>query len=108
MKRVTPTRKHNEWRNKAHRGRHLHTVPNEWLVRGELFRETEGFMVAILDQVINYLKPIIKEANIHDDRCKICESKPETITYIISGYSALTKTTISKGIIKYQRLFVKV
>jgi len=66
--------KHQEWRNKELHGRHPHELDqnhvdraasNAWLKCGDLMPETEGFMLAIQDQVVNtrnYLKYIIKEA----------------------------------------------
>jgi hypothetical protein len=44
-------------------------VLNKWLDQGELFRETEAYMVAIQDGVIptrNYQKCIMKTTNIKD------------------------------------------
>ncbi|KAI5731918.1 hypothetical protein M8J77_018419 [Diaphorina citri] len=51
-----------EWRSKPVHGRHAHdlnhtnvdkTASNAWLRHGQLFPETEGFMIAIQDQVIS-------------------------------------------------------
>lgn len=78
------TRK-DEWALKSLHGRHYHDLShshvdrnasNEWLHRGELFPETEGFMSAIQDQVIetrNYQKYIMKIRNVVDvcRRCNI-------------------------------------
>lgn len=93
-----------EWRSKALHGRHPHDIDqshvdkqasNAWLVAGELFSETEGFMVAIQDQVIhtkNYMKHIIKDPNIQNDSCRRCRRKPETIQHVISGCSEMSQT----------------
>lgn len=62
----------NQWSQKSLHGRHRadlsqphvdKSASNAWLRRGELFPETEGFMLAIQDQVIatrNYRKHITK------------------------------------------------
>ena len=66
----------------------------KWLEKGLLFPETEGFLMAIQDQVINtnnYKKYIIKE-QMESDKCRICNSKPETIQHIIAGCEKLAPT----------------
>lgn len=87
------------WKQKELHGTHPHQLEleyidkaasNTWLVRGELFSETEGFMVAIQDRVIatkNYRHYILHE-NV-EDRCRKCNSVGETIEHIVSGCSAL-------------------
>ena len=64
------------WKQKTLHGRHYDDLNNSivdkiasntWLKRGELFPETEGFMIAIQDQIIytrNYRKYIIKDPNL--------------------------------------------
>ena len=55
-----------------------------WLKSGVLFPETEGFIMAIQDQVIgtnNYKKYIQKEDIV--DECRVCGKKSETIQHII-------------------------
>jgi len=50
-----------------------------WLTKGILFLETEGFIMAIQDQVINtnnYKKYITKENT--NDTCRVCGKKAET------------------------------
>jgi hypothetical protein len=67
---------------------------NKWLAIGNIFSETEGFMIAIQDKVIstnNYRKHIIKEANV-DDKCRKCNTKGETIEHIVSGCKMLCQT----------------
>lgn len=96
--------KHQEWRSKVLHGRHPHELDqnnvdidasNAWLSSGELFPETEGFMIAIQDQVIstkNYLKHIIKDPNTQDDRCRMCGKRPETIQHLTSACEKLAQT----------------
>jgi len=96
--------KHQEWRNKALHGRHPHDLDqpyvdkaasNAWLRSGELFPETEGFMIAIQDQVVNtrnYLKHIVKDPQIQDDKCRKCREKPETIQHITTACSLLSQS----------------
>jgi hypothetical protein len=55
------------------------------LVQGELFRETEAYMVAIQDGVIptqNYQKYIMKTTDIKD-KCRKCGEKGEMIEHVI-------------------------
>lgn len=64
---------------------------NSWLSRGQIFAETEGFMLAIQDQVVstrNYLKYIIK-AEVEDDKCRRCHQVTETIQHITGACQAL-------------------
>lgn len=60
----------------------------QWLRKGELFPETEGFIIAMQDQTIptrNYRKYIMKETDIGTDKCRKCNLHSETIEHIISG-----------------------
>lgn len=89
------------WRKKALHGRHPTSMDSEnvdkvwsnhYLKAGQLFPETEGYIIAIQDQVIptrNYLKYIIKDVNIKDDKCRICGKYGETIQHITGGCSVL-------------------
>lgn len=70
------------WKEKPLHGRHINDADqdtvdtlasNYWLVSGQLFPETEGFVMAIQDQVIasrNYLKYIVKDTIIENDKCR--------------------------------------
>lgn len=92
------------WAQKELHGRHLNDLnqpyvdkiaSNKWLSLGEIYAETEGFMIAIQDQVIhtkNYAKYIIKDCNTTDDKCRRCFQAPETIQHIISGCKLLANT----------------
>ncbi|CAK1582479.1 unnamed protein product [Parnassius mnemosyne] len=91
-----------EWTQKSLHGRHRQDLcqinvdkeaSNAWLNRGELFPETEGFMLAIQDQVVetkNYRKFIIK--NLSNDTCRKCYSSPETIQHITGACKSITQT----------------
>lgn len=93
-----------EWTQMSLHGRHQNELnqnnvdklaSNEWLRRGELFPETEGFMVAIQDQVIetrNYQKYIIKKQNFHTDICRRCNSASETIQHITGACKSIAQT----------------
>ncbi|KAF4528234.1 hypothetical protein B566_EDAN016009 [Ephemera danica] len=62
----------------------------EWLRTAGLFSETEGFLLAIQDQVVrtrNYERHILKTAV--DDRCRLCKKPGETIQHITGGCSVL-------------------
>ncbi|XP_063891872.1 uncharacterized protein LOC135117208 [Helicoverpa armigera] len=92
------------WKQKSLHGRHYHDLQqphvdknasNAWLQRGELFPETEAFMMAIQDQVIdtrNYQKYIIRIPNLPTDTCRHCHSSSETIQHITSACRALAQT----------------
>ena len=96
--------KKNEWAQKALHGRHYadlnqgqidKTASNSWLKRGELFPETEGFMIAIQDQVIatrNYRKHIMKEIGQQTDLCRHCNSASETIQHITGACKSIVQT----------------
>ncbi|KAF4523835.1 hypothetical protein B566_EDAN013602 [Ephemera danica] len=62
----------------------------EWLRTASLFSETEGFLLAIQDQVVrtrNYERHILKTAV--DDRCRLCKKSGKTIQHITGGCSVL-------------------
>ncbi|KAG6455661.1 hypothetical protein O3G_MSEX009336 [Manduca sexta] len=61
-----------------------------WLRFGNLFGETEGFVFAIMDEVIktnNYRKYILKDGTV--DICRACHRPGESIRHVISGCSYL-------------------
>lgn len=92
------------WKQKALHGAYPAAVANpnvdqemsyKWLSIGYLYPESEGFMIAIQDQVIptkNYLKYIIKDPGVLTDECRMCGRDHETIQHIISGCSCLAPT----------------
>lgn len=95
------TNKIEKWKSKALHGKHPYqlTQPhidtaasNAWLTRGNLYGETEGFMVAIQDQIIatrSYQKHIIKDPNTPTDKCRLCHTQIETIEHITGGCTVL-------------------
>lgn len=88
------------WRSKALHGRYRNTLENSeinlqaslaYLQTGNLFAETEGFVIAIQDQVIAtraYCKYIMHE-DVQNANCRMCGQKEEGIDHIISGCSVL-------------------
>jgi len=98
------TDKATKWSQKTLHGRHYNIIQQPhinklysyaWLTKGELQPETEGFTIAIQDQVIatkNYIKHILKDPNTHDDKCKRYHQFPETIDHITSGCKLLAST----------------
>jgi hypothetical protein len=100
---VTEATKEQSWGDKVLHGRHykmLHEehvdtlASNKWLKVGELFGETEGFMIAIQDKIImtkNYRKHIIKDSTV-EDKCRKCHMRGETIEHIYSGCPLLAQT----------------
>ncbi|KAL0859464.1 hypothetical protein ABMA27_010634 [Loxostege sticticalis] len=101
---VTTQTKIQEWARKSLHGRHRHDLcqpnvdklaSNAWLGRGELFPETEGFMIAIQDQIIetrNYQKHIIRIPNLPTDLCRKCNSNSETIQHITGACKSIVQT----------------
>ncbi|XP_028158192.1 uncharacterized protein LOC114351251 [Ostrinia furnacalis] len=93
-----------EWTRKSLHGRHRHDLcqpnvdkiaSNAWLSRGELFPETEGFMIAIQDQIIetrNYQKHIMRIPNLPTDLCRKCNSSSETIQHVTGACKAIVQT----------------
>lgn len=91
------------WERKSLHGRHRLDLQqphvdmkasNASLRRGELFPETEGFMIAIQDQFIdtaNYQKFIIRRPN-YNDSCRRCHSYSETIQHITGACRAIAQT----------------
>ncbi|KAL0840474.1 hypothetical protein ABMA28_015720 [Loxostege sticticalis] len=101
---VTTQTKIQEWARKSLHGRHRHDLcqpnvdklaSNAWLGRGELFPETEGFMIAIQDQIIetrNYQKHILRTPNLPTDLCRKCISNSETIQHITGACKSIVQT----------------
>lgn len=87
-----------------------------WLRNGNIFPETEGFIIAIQDRVIatrNYLKYIVRDPSITDDRCRMCRTTAESIEHIISGCSALAANEYTRrhdnvGKIIYQQMLKQI
>jgi len=85
---------HKRHYDELHKGHVDIKASNRWLNNGELFGETEGFMLAIQDRVIatkNYKKYIIQDATVND-QCRKCSVRGETIEHIISGCQSLCQT----------------
>lgn len=58
----------------------LLTIDSHYLRAGQSFSETEDHIIAIQVQLIstkNYLKNIIKDENVQDDRSRMCEKEAE-------------------------------
>jgi len=91
------------WAQKVMHGRHYHELDqahvdkeasNAWLMHGDLFPETEGFMIAIQDQVVctrNYRKCILKDSTVQDV-CRRCHQTGETIQHVTAGCSAIVQS----------------
>nr|CAI5861928.1 unnamed protein product [Callosobruchus analis] len=102
--RAITTRKIKTWSLKALHGKHRYRVTQDhineeqsytWLQDGQLFPETEGFKLAIQDQVIatrNYKEYVIKDPSMTDDSCRKCHQQKETIEHITSACKALAGT----------------
>jgi len=61
-----------------------------WLRFGNLFGETEGFVFAIMDEVVmtnNYRRYILKDGTV--DICRACHCTGESLRHIVSGCSRL-------------------
>lgn len=100
LKIIKDTQKIEAWKAKALHGKYPHQLDQEhidrtasctWLTKGNIFGETEGFLIAIQDQVIktkNYSKYILKEP-LESDRCRLCQQSSETIEHITGGCHVL-------------------
>ncbi|KAL1446981.1 hypothetical protein WDU94_000610 [Cyamophila willieti] len=100
--------KEDRWAQKHLHGRYYHSLhdtnvdqqlSNRWLMDGSLYAETEGFMLAIQDEVIstrNYTKHIIKAPNAPEDHCRRCNAPGETIDHIISACPTLAQSDYLK------------
>ena len=92
------------WKQKALHGRYPNEVSQPhvdkgasyaWLTHSGLYPETEGFIMAIQDQVINtrnYRKHILKDVTARNDTCRRCNEATETIQHITSACKSLTQT----------------
>ncbi|XP_036318615.1 uncharacterized protein LOC118742499 [Rhagoletis pomonella] len=92
-----------DWKMKAVHGRYPHALDapevdnaasNEWLIHSGIYAETEGFMIAIQDQVIatrNYSKYIMR-ASVENDLCRRCQKQTETIHHITGACVTLAAT----------------
>lgn len=101
---TTPQQKIEAWQQKSLHSRDRQdltkpnvdkTASNAWLKRGELFPETEGFMLAIQDQIINtknYQKHIIRDVNLQSDLCRHCHRASETIQHITRACRSISQT----------------
>jgi hypothetical protein len=101
---TTPEEKIQRWMEKPLHGRHPHEVSQEhvdnrasnyWLTSGQMFPETEGFLLAIQDQVIptrNYQKYIIQDPTVRSDKCRYGCQTAETIQHITGGCQAFAGT----------------
>jgi hypothetical protein len=59
----------------------------KWLSVRSLYAETEGFMIAIQDEVIatkNYRKFIMHDSHLPDDKCRKCKAASEKIQHILA------------------------
>jgi hypothetical protein len=73
-------------------------VSHAWLKKSNIHPETEGFIFAIQDRVINtrnYKKHICGLQSIFD-KCRICGTEGETIEHIISSCTVLAQTEYKK------------
>lgn len=67
---------------------------NLWLTNGDLFAETEGFMLSIQDRVVptkNYRKYILHQ-DIENDDCRLCKQSVENIDHILNSCVILAPT----------------
>ena len=69
----------------------------QWLVRGELKKETEGMIQAAQDQALRtrYIQRAIDKQDV-SPKCRKCNIKEETINHVISECSALAQYQYKK------------
>ncbi|XP_050514746.1 uncharacterized protein LOC126889989 [Diabrotica virgifera virgifera] len=121
---LTKDEKVRAWMGKPLHGRHPNEVSqdyvdniasNYWLTSGKMFPETEGSLLAIQDQVIptkNYLKYIIKDPQVQNDRCRYGCQAQETIQHLTGGCQAFAATEYKErhdavGKILHQEIAIK-
>lgn len=93
-----------QWKAKELHGRFAHRLEDEhidrtaslqWLTYGNIFPETEGFAIAIQDQVIptrSYKKYILKDQSVPSTLCRICQNQNETIEHLLCSCTPLANT----------------
>ena len=93
-----------EWHRKVMQGQFMRQTEElasnetwQWLIRGELKKETEGMLMAAQDQALRtrYIQRAIDGKNI-TSKCRKCNEKEETINHIISECSALAQYQYKK------------
>ena len=94
------TQRKEEWENKQMQGQYLRQTKEiaqdgswQWLMRGELKKETEGMLMAAQDQALRtrYIQNRIDRQETVSPMCRKCEQKMETINHIISECPALAQ-----------------
>lgn len=90
----------NQWKGKALHGRYITKIEEDiidtqasqaWLRYGNLFLETEGFIVAIQDQVLStksYRRRILNQ-QLENVKCRMCGLKEESLDHLLSGCTVL-------------------
>jgi hypothetical protein len=71
-------------------------VSHEWLKKSNIHPETEGFIFAIQDRVINTRNYKKRIRGLQIDKCKICGTEGETIEHIISSCTVLAQSEYKK------------
>ena len=88
------------WQTKAMHGQHVRQTKDfaaqtswQWLKRGSLKRQTESLIIAAQDQALrtNYRKARIEHSR-ESALCRMCKTKDETVTHIISECSKMAQT----------------
>lgn len=100
---VSDEEKLHKWEQKQIHGKYRHQVKqpyvdeaasHAWLRNGNIYAETEGFMINIQDGTVktrNYARYILKEV-IQTDQCRRCGTATETIDHITGGCTLLAAT----------------
>jgi hypothetical protein len=88
------------WQTKAMHGQHIRQTKEfasenswQWLKRGSLKRQTESLITAAQDQALgtNYRKAKIEHSR-ESALCRMCKTRDETVTHIVSECSKLAQT----------------
>ena len=104
-KEQTVNQRKEEWENKQMQGQYLrqtkeiaHEGSWQWLMRGELKKETEGMLMAAQDQALRtrYIQNRIDGQVTISPMCRKCQQKVETINHIISECPALAQNEYKK------------
>ena len=88
------------WENKPLHGQFIRQTKNiadrttwNWMVNGELKKETEGLLTAAQDQALrtNAIKVKIDKQE-GDPTCRMCKAKEESVGHLVSECSKLAQT----------------
>lgn len=101
IKKLRNKEKLDEWKSMPLAGQYIREIENvsniqnsmQWIKKGYLKKETEGFIVAAQDQALrtNAIKAKI-EKQVGSAMCRLCGIKEETVDHLVSSCSKIAQT----------------